>query len=74
MSRKTVEIPPGWKPPPAEKPKGLPRLWVFVSGLFGPEDPVDELQEQGWRYVGRDENGQKLYAPPARYSIWSRWP
>lgn len=41
--------------------------WVDTSGR---SDPVDGLQQQGWRMVGYDADGQPLYAPPSRYSIW----
>jgi hypothetical protein len=37
---------------------------------FGGDD--DDLLAQGWRCVGVDARGNKIMAPPARYSIWFR--
>jgi hypothetical protein len=36
----------------------------------GDADHFDEGIGDGWCFVGVDENGQKIYAPPPRYSIW----
>jgi hypothetical protein len=48
---------------------------VFAfANIFGPADPVDDLAAAGWRFVGVDERRQRIYAPPARHSIWSTWP
>jgi hypothetical protein len=72
VSRKTVDIPDGWKPP---KSREAGRIgFTFLRNIFGRSEPIDELMEQGWRCVGVDEAGRKLYAPPARYSDWNSWP
>jgi len=64
--RKTIEV--GDTPP--RKPPWQP-LVAWLPSLFGPPaDPVDELKQQGWRLVGRDEHGSPIYAPPPRYSFW----
>jgi hypothetical protein len=70
MQRKAIRIPPAGTVTPARR-RIFPFAWL---NIFGQPDPVDELAEQGWRLVGVDENGQKLYAPPARHSRWSSWP
>jgi hypothetical protein len=61
---KTVNVPDDWTPD--KKPVRRPQ-WAF--DVDAPH--TVEGDEHGWRLVGVDENGQKIYAPPARYSIWS---
>jgi hypothetical protein len=66
MSRKTVAIPAGWTP----TRRLLEPLFACLAAPFGRPDPVEELRGQGWRLVGYDENGDPVFAPPARYSRW----
>ena len=53
--RKTIQV---GDTPPRKRPWAP--LVAWRPSLFGPAEPVDELQQQGWRLVGRDEHGEKI--------------
>jgi hypothetical protein len=50
----------------------LERVWQPLVAWVGAGagDPLDELHGQGWRLGSVDEHGEKVYTPPARYSVW----
>lgn len=58
--KKTLDIQEDWKPEQGEA-SGQPVAFTFGD---------DDLREQGWRLVGRDEKGQPIYAPPTRSPRW----
>jgi hypothetical protein len=68
MTRKTVNVPPDWTPPKRER--GPLIAFLNLSGRPGRNEPDDpKLLEQGCRDLG-----DGTYAPPSRYSHWTRYP